>query len=310
MIITVTMNPAIDKTGVIDNFQYGGLNRIQSIITDIGGKGINVSKAIHSLGGKSVAAGFIGGNNGVVIEKELKYRGIQTDFTIVNDETRCNLKLIDKNGAVTEMNEPGPEVDVHKMEVFLRKLERQAGADSIVVLTGSLPNKMEDTIYRDLTDRIHRKGGKVFLDADGEAFAHGLEAKPEFIKPNRHELQNYLGRKHDANRDELLEMGRSLQQKGIKNILLSLGKEGAMFLLEDMGAFVKGLEVEVKSSVGAGDALLASYVLGVEEGLEEERNIKRAVAASAGAVMTAGTNPPSRELIEKLEKQVNIEYLY
>lgn len=309
MIITVTMNPAIDKTGTVEGFRYGKLNRIRDTLIDSGGKGINVSKAIKSMGGKSVAVGFIGGNNGVVIERDLKYRGIKTDFTIVNEETRCNLKLVDEQGIVTEINEQGPVVDDHKMEVFLHKLQELIEKDCIVVLSGSLPNGADRTMYRRLIEMIHERGGKVFLDADGEAFFHGLEAKPEYIKPNRYELQSYFGKEEDAGREELIEMCRNLRAGGIANVLLTLGAEGALVFTDKGIIDAKGLDVEVKSSVGAGDSFLAAYALGVEQCLDTETIVKKAVAASAGAVLTEGTNPPSPDTLKELEQKVHIEYI-
>lgn len=309
MIVTVTMNPAIDKTARIEEFIYGKLNRIDSTSVDVGGKGINVSKVIYNLGGETIATGFIGGNNGVVIEKDLKYRGIKVDFVIVNQETRTNLKLIDETGKVTELNEIGPTISDKQIEILTDKIVSLAKEDTLFVLTGSIPNGLEPTIYRDIIFKIQEKKAKVFLDADGDAFAFGLEAKPDIIKPNRYELQKYFKVEGDSTKEELIDMGKKLQNKGIDIVIISLGEEGVLFFVHQSVFEVPGINVEVKSPVGAGDALVGAYVWGLDKGLPMEEIIKTAVAASAGAVTTVGTKPPMKEVIEALKKEVTIKKL-
>lgn len=144
MIITVTMNPAIDKTVDIDRLERGDLNRIKRVELDAGGKGINVSKTIKELGGSSIATGFLGGNSGQIIRQVLKDWGVETDFVEVDGETRTNLKVVEKMGEVTELNEPGPEVTEAQLEALMLKLEGYAGADTLFVLAGSIPKGVPD----------------------------------------------------------------------------------------------------------------------------------------------------------------------
>ena len=143
MIVTVTMNPAIDKTVDIDALERGGLNRIKKVEYDAGGKGINVSKTIRELGGTSVAAGFLGGNAGRTIESVLNEKGIQHDFIWVEGETRTNTKVFETTVEVTELNEPGPEISPAQMEQLIKKLEEYAGAETLFILAGSIPHGVD-----------------------------------------------------------------------------------------------------------------------------------------------------------------------
>ena len=237
MIVTVTMNPAIDKTVDIEGFEYGGLNRISHIERDAGGKGINVSKTIRELGGETIATGFIGGSTGSLIEQMLKESGIQTDFVRVEGETRTNTKLAEKNGTITELNEMGPVITDEAVRELLGKLKGYA------------------------TD------------------------------------------------EELAGLGEKLLEKGIGNVIVSMGQMGALFLTQEKRYKTPGLKVEVHSTVGAGDAMVASVVYGMEKGLETEEVIRLATAVSAGAVSTIGTKPPKLSLVEELKKQVVLQEL-
>ena len=306
MIVTVTMNPAIDKTVDIDQMVRGGLNRIIHVEMDAGGKGINVSKTIKSLGGESLATGFLGGRSGAAIEAVLKERQIPADFVHVDGETRTNLKVVEQRGEVTELNEPGPLVTEAQLEQLLQKLEGYAGEDTLFVLAGSIPKGVPRTIYREITMRVHKKGAKVLMDADGELFVNGLEAHPDMIKPNRVELEAYYQLDYRASEQELVEMGRRLLSEGTKLEAISLGQMGALFLMPDRTVKCPGLRVKAHSTVGAGDAMVAALAYSWGEKLGSEETIRLAMATSAGAVMTIGTKPPARGVVDELACQVEL----
>lgn len=306
MIVTVTMNPAIDKTVDINEFQYGGLNRITSVVLDPGGKGINVSKTIKHLDGKTIATGFIGGNGGTIIQQGLKDLGIDSDFIQVEGETRTNMKVVDGSGHVTELNEPGPVIQSNDMENLLGKLESMAKEDTLFVLAGSIPKGVDKGIYGLIIEKVKKKGAKVFLDADGELFVHALESKPDYIKPNKFELEQYFKFEGDATDEELIQMGRKLQDKGIGTVAISLGSEGALFITPKEAIKAPGLKVKAHSTVGAGDAMVAALSYGIDLNLSIEECIKLGVATSAGAVTTVGTKPPSKELVDTLKQQVSL----
>ena len=303
MIITITMNPAIDKTVEIEQWIHGGLNRISSVTKDAGGKGINVSKTIKALGGESLATGFLGGQTGETIRNVLKELDILEEFVIVDGETRVNTKVVERGGCVTELNEMGPTISGESIQALLDVLNKYLNEESLLVLSGSVPNGVTKDIYKQLTEHAHKIGAKVFVDADGELFANALLANPDIIKPNRDELEKYAGHTLEST-EEILEAGKALMEKGAKTVIISLGPEGAYFMDEKHTLYSPGLTVQVNSTVGAGDAMVAAFSWGTEQGLSFEECAKLAIATSAGAVTTVGTKPPSKTVVEELLNQV------
>lgn len=306
MVVTVTMNPAIDKTVEIEALVSGGLNRISKVEYDAGGKGINVSKTIRELGGESIATGFLGGNTGKIIENVLDEKEIQHDFIWVEGETRTNTKVIEKNGEVTELNEPGPEISEKQIEEFLNKLETLAKEDTLFVLSGSIPKGVDKDIYARITRLAHEKGSRVLMDADGELFTRALEAGPDIIKPNRVELEEYAELDYRASQEELFQLAEGLKEKGIDTVAVSMGKSGALFVMGKKKVSCPALSIKAHSTVGAGDAMVAALSYAWDQKLDEKETVKLCMAASAGAVTTIGTKPPSRALIDELMEQVEI----
>ena len=305
MIITVTMNPAIDKTIELDTFIHGDLNRIQKVILDAGGKGINVSKTIKALGGESIATGFLGGRNGEYIQEVLHKLSIQTDFVKNQEETRVNTKIVETAGLVTELNEKGATIDLNAMGELLMKLISCLKNDSLLVLSGSIPQGVPKTIYRSLTELAHAMDAKVFVDADGELFAEALNAKPDIVKPNRGELEKYFGYAMKTE-EQILEAGKRLMEKGVKTVIISLGSDGAYFMDKEHTLYSPSVSVKANSTVGAGDAMVAAFSYGIDQGLSFEQCVKLAMATSAGAVTTVGTKPPNNRVVEELLGQVTL----
>lgn len=307
MIVTVTMNPAIDKTIESDRLNRGNLNRIEKIEYDAGGKGINVSKTIHELGGESIATGFLGGNAGRVIEEVLDSRGIKHDFVWVEGETRTNTKVCEQDGTVTELNEKGPEITPEQLTNLLEKLDDLAADNVLFILAGSIPGNMEKDIYARIIERVHKKGAKVLLDADGELFRKGLEQKPDMIKPNQWEIEELQGFSHGVSDKELINTAKKMQTDGIDTVVISLGKNGALFVCGNYVAKGMPLKVDVHSTVGAGDAMVAAMAYSFEKKMEPRETARLCMAVSAGAVMTVGTKPPEKQLVKQLMKQVILE---
>lgn len=307
MIVTVTMNPAIDKTVEIGSLIPGGLNRIKKAESDAGGKGINVSKTIKELGGVSIATGFLGGSAGKAIEDFLDEKKIRHDFVLVEGETRTNTKIVEENGAVTELNEPGPQISEDEMNRLMEKLISYAKPETLVILSGSIPKGVDKQIYARIIRLMHEKGAEVLLDADGELFHNGLLERPDMVKPNRVELEEYAGIDHRASSDELLTLARELREKGIKKVVVSMGKSGAIFLQDDYEAISPALSIKAHSTVGAGDAMVAALACAWDKKLTAEETIRLCMAASAGAVTTTGTKPPEKKVVEELMQQVVIK---
>ncbi len=310
MIKTVTLNPAVDKTVEINDFKVGEVNRISSIRLDAGGKGINVSKTIKALDGSSIATGFLAGRNGDYIKDCLDKMQVPGDFLFVKGETRTNLKVVDRrNKTNTDINEPGlievTEEDLHRLE---SKLFSDLSKDDILVLSGSIPSNVPVTIYREWTERANKSGIRVFLDADRELLEEGLKAGPYLVKPNLAELEILLGRKLD-DMNEIVRAGRSLLDRGIKTAVISLGADGAVFFHGEHAIYAEGLKVEVKSTVGAGDAMVAALALAIDRGYGLEKAVSLSVAAGTANVASEGTKPPALKDVLDYEAEVQLKYL-
>ena len=303
MIITVTMNPAIDKTVEIEKLERGGLNRISKVECDAGGKGINVSKTLHALGGRSIAVGFAAGSTGKMIERTLEETGIHTDFIYTDGETRTNTKVVENDGTVTELNETGAAIKEKQLKELLEKIEGYADKNTLFVIAGSIPKGLDKSIYADIIRLVHGKGAKVLLDADGEAFAKAIEEKPDIIKPNREELAQYAGADKNMSFDELVLLARKLNQKGIGTVAVTMGKDGAVLVRGGCCIMGKPIVVDAHSTVGAGDAFVAALAYAWEQGLEDDDTMNLCMAASAGAVTTTGTKPPEKELVDQLKNR-------
>ncbi|NBK93612.1 1-phosphofructokinase [bacterium 1XD21-13] len=305
MIYTVTLNPALDKTVEIPSLTVDSVNRITTMRTDPGGKGINVSKVIKSLGGKSIATGILGGSTGRAISTALEAMGIQTGFWFVEGETRTNLKVIDPvNHTNTDLNEPGITVSEEILNGLLQELLLEVSEGDIVVLSGSLPKGSPKDTYAAWVRACKKAGAKVILDADGELLAEGLGASPYLIKPNNHELSALMGEKLDTP-EELEKAARTLMEKhNIAKIVVSMGGAGALYITEKETLYAEGLKVPVKSTVGAGDSVVAALAVSEESGKTLEETVRLSTACGAANVMCSGTQAAEYEVIKSLLPKV------
>ncbi len=314
MIITLTLNPALDKTANIAPLVPGGLNRIQSSQLDAGGKGINVSKIVAALEGKSIATGFAGGSNGEALLRMLDDLSLQHDFVRVQGSTRINLKLLDSVNGITEVNDPGVVVTAQEEDALLEKLYGyipEDGQNALFVLAGSMHAGAKPSFYKELTTKLKAKGARVFVDADGEAFAQALDAAPDFVKPNKEELLRHFNKDADGNihQDALIALCQELvHTKHVGMVALSLGHEGAIFVTKEQCAVAPGLKVNASSTVGAGDSMVGAVAHAFAKQMPFEDIVRLAMACSAGAVTTQGTKAPSLACITDLLGQVTVVY--
>ena len=309
MIYTVTLNPAIDKTVVIENLHPGGVNRILSSREDAGGKGINVSKCLKNLGQESVAAMILAGQTGKRLNAMLKEMKIHMLRIQTEGENRTNLKIVDPvREENTDINEAGPRIDMELLEELKKKLGHSVAKGDIVVLSGSLPKGTPAELYADWTRHFRKLGACVYVDADGEPMQKALAAVPYMIKPNNAELAALLG-KEQLTREEMIAEGLRLRDTGIREVVISLGGDGALFISDDGVYHASALHVEVKSTVGAGDSVVAAMAYGQERKLSREEKIRLAMAMGAASVMQSGSQPPEAQLVWELAKQVSLEKL-
>ena len=307
MIVTMTLNPAVDKTGIAERLTTGGVNRLISVRQDPGGKGINVSKSLKSLGGESIALGILGGSTGAWIEETLSQLGIRSDFVRTDSPTRTNLKLYDAVvGDTTDINEPGMPCGEKSLLMAKETLARTLRAGDIAVLSGSLPPDVPKSIYADWTRLISSIGAKAFVDADGESLRLATQAIPYAIKPNEHELSRICGRLLQSIA-ELSREGLRLVEKGIRLVVISMGARGAIFLSDTNRWYSPGVQVDAKSTVGAGDAMLAALAYGDHAGLPLYETAKIAIALSAASVMQAGTQGADPAKVKELLSRVQMK---
>ena len=305
MIYTVTLNPALDKTVEIPSLTVDAVNRITTMRTDPGGKGINVSKVIQKLGGASVAAGILGGDTGRAILSALTEMGLTTLFHFVEGETRTNMKIIDPdNHTNTDINEPGVTVSEEILEKLLEELLAKVTKEDIVVISGSMPKGSPKDTYYTWTKAFREKGAKVILDADGDLLKAGLKASPYLIKPNNHELGALTGRALETP-EEIAETAAELMKEyGIGKVVVSMGGDGAVYVTKDKTIYAVGLKVPVGSTVGAGDSVVAALAVSEEEGKTLEETVRLSTAVGAANVMCSGTQAAEYEVVETLLPKV------
>ena len=300
-VVTVTLNPAIDKTVTVPSLQVGGLNRIQHSRIDPGGKGINVAKVLHGFGVDVTAAGLIAGVQGQHLLRQLNAIGVAVDFQEVDGETRTNLKVYaEEDRVTTEFNENGFTVADEALNAFQQKLAQRLRQTSVLVLGGSLPPGVPANIYGDCIRLAREQSVKTILDADGEAFRNGIEAGPYVVKPNVFELEQLFGRSLSS-QEEILRAGRELLDKGIELVVISMGGEGAIVLDRNEAYHVAPFPITPRSTVGAGDSMVAAIAYCLLEG-----KTVREIAEWATTAGTVTASKPGTQVCTLAEVQQEI----
>lgn len=296
MIITITLNPAIDRTLIVDDeIELGVVNTVADSLVGVGGRGINVSRAIRSLGGESIALGFTAGNNGREVKNTLTSLGIRHDFTDVPGETRVNTQIVHPDGSHTDFNEKGTVISDEDYLRFLERLKTYLSPENFFVLCGSIPKGMKEKQYMKIIKMIKKAGCQLLIDSDGNTLRSILELpqKPDFIKPNTTELAKLTGlpRTHDP--EEALERVQPLVGKISQMICASLGPNGAIFLFPNETPLyvVADAGPADKSAVGSGDAMVGAIAHAFNQHMSHEECAKFAVAMG-----TASAKLPSTQM--------------
>jgi len=228
MIVTVTLNPAIDHTLVLPKFVAGDTIRVKSVRSDPGGKGINVSRVIHELGGESLAMGFAPGGLGRYIEQTLNAQGIACDFLLTRGEVRTNITILDESRHMnTILSDPGPETDPRYVNELKTRLRKRLRPGDWLVVAGSIPPPLDAGVYTDLIEEATAIGAHTVLDSDGAALAAGAAAHPEMLKGNRRELERLLGR-HLDDEESTLDGARQVHDAGVNQVVVTRGREGSL----------------------------------------------------------------------------------
>jgi len=303
VIYTVTLNPSIDYIVEVDHFQLDQLNRIDRESKFPGGKGINVSRVLNTIGIKSKAFGFIGGFTGGFIQDTLNSEGVQTDFVKVKGDSRINIKL--KTGEETELNGQGPALTKENIQELNDKLEVLQEGD-ILVLAGSIPSSLPNTYYSELTKKFTDRGINVVVDAGGKILAEVLKERPFFVKPNHHELSELFG-KEITTVEEVIPYGRKVVEMGAQNVIVSMAGYGALLFTNSEVYTATIPKGNVLNSVGAGDSLVAGFI----GTYSKERDFVKAfqTAIATGSATAFSQDLATQEKINSLIDQVKITKL-
>ncbi len=300
MIYTLTVNPAIDYVIHIDDLKPGEVNRSSSEQIFFGGKGINVSFVLNTLGIESTALGFIAGFTGDEIERRLKELDIKTDFVkLEQGNTRINVKL--KADKETDINGQGPSISEDKLEEFFKKIDKLQKGDMLVI-AGSVPNTLPKDIYQQIMSRLYENDIRFVVDATGDLLKKALHYKPFLIKPNSFELGEIVGREL-KDTDDIVAAAKQMQSLGAKNVLVSMAADGAVLITENGDIHKIGtVRGKVKNSVGAGDSMVAGFLAGYMQNGDYEYALKLGTAAGGATAFSDGL--AEKELIYDLIKQI------
>ncbi|MDD6204707.1 MAG: 1-phosphofructokinase family hexose kinase [Firmicutes bacterium] len=306
MITAVCLKPCIDKTITVDGVKLGQYNKIVDTRSDVSGKGVNVAVVLNRLGVRSRLIGYNFRENGKLLTDMLEKEQVEHSFVYSGGAIRTNIKLIDiSDNTMTELNESGGLITDEKKQEFLELFRANSTGNELITLSGSLPVGCEDTFYRDL---IASAPCRCVLDCSGESFARGLEAKPYMVKPNKYELELYAGRPLET-KEECLRVALDIIDRGVAIVCVSLGGEGALITNGAESYYAPPVKVRVRSTVGAGDSVVAGICKGLCEGKYLRECFAFGVAAGTACVLSEGTSLLSQADYTAMLPRVEIEEL-
>ncbi len=305
-IATVTLNPAIDQTVHVDNFRTNTVNRAQSLHLQAGGKGVNVASFLSDAGYAATATGFLGQENVEIFERFFALQKIKDAFIRIPGSTRTGVKIVDgANLQTTDINLPGETAPAAAVDTLLRQIEELSASHDWFALAGSLPPGLPSTIYATIIELLKARGKSVVLDTSHEALHKGILAGPTLVKPNIDELQQLVGH---ALADEVAieQAARQVLDYGAQLVVISMGEKGAMFVNRAIAFIATPPTVAVKSTVGAGDAMVTGLIVGHIQGLSLPDCARLATAFSMGAITRNDFHLPAAETLQAYAQQVTI----
>ena len=312
VIVTVTLNAALDRTLTVPNFQRGQRHRASQGLTLAGGKGINIARALKRLGVPVVATGLVGGRTGIRIVEELTGEAILNDFVRIEDESRTSTAVVDPTAPTyTEINEWGPAVRPEELEMLFEKLKYLARGADAVVFAGSLPRDVDDGFYAEAIRELNRRGLQTVLDSDGQPLRLGVQAEPFLVSPNQGEAEGLVGQEFNDDDDFMLGLG-AIAELGARNVLIT--QESGCFALlreeREVHRFrARSPQVELVSGVGSGDVLLAAYLAARLDGKGYEEALRIAVATGTASTLEVGAGRFEPREVGRLVNAVEVREL-
>ncbi|WP_432663914.1 1-phosphofructokinase [Wukongibacter baidiensis] len=306
MITTVTLNPAIDRSYIINNFKADNKYRVDDVTVTVGGKGINVAKTAAILGQRINATGFLGGLSGEYIKRELIKLGISTSFVNIAGESRNFTAIIDPiNNTETTVNENGPFVTKVELTRFIKEYIKILKYSKIIIASGSVPKGVPKTIYRDMVKIAKDNNVIPIIDASGKYLEEAIKAKPYMIKPNIDELRDLVG--YDLkNEFEIVHESRYICKQGVDIVVISLGSEGAIFATKDRVFKAKAPTINSVNTVGSGDALVAGFAIAITENYSLEEAIKYGVACGTANALEKEIGYVDKDNVSRLYNETKL----
>lgn len=300
-VVTVTLNPAIDQTLSIPGFAVGQVNRVVESRSDAGGKGVNVASFLADLGVEATATGFLGADNAAPFENLFRRKRIEDRFVRIAGSTRIGIKIVDGH-RTTDINFPGLSPSADDLAELRGRIAELAAPGRWFVLSGSVPPGVPSGIYAGMIDSIHGRGGYVALDTSGAALREALASRPDLVKPNVDELSEVIGHRP-------LDWPAAARALGVPRVVISMGGDGAVLVDGEEALLARPPRVEVRSTVGAGDAMVAGLVYGMIHELPLDEAARFATASGAYAVTRVGAGIENPDEHRDLIGQVEIERL-
>lgn len=305
MIYTITLDPVLERTLDVEEFIYDDVNHVIGENRKAGGKGIDVSRVIKELGGYSVALGFVGGYNGREVEGRVVSEGIVCNFTSTSGETRMDIVINQRKKTMqTLLSAPMSPVNPIETTAFYSRI-KDIPPDSYVVMVGSIPEGLSQAFWAQLIAVLREKRVRIVLDADNEALKQGIEAGPFLIKPNIHELSRLVS-KNIKEIEEIIEEAEPLLDQ-VEHVVVSLGARGALGLSKKERIHAAPPKVSVRSSLGAGDALIGGLVFALDEGADFREALELGVSCGTASTLNSGYASCFQEDIYEIRKQVSMK---
>lgn len=313
MIVCVSLNPAIDTRLNVASLERGKVNRAVNATPEPGGKSLHVAMVLRTLGADPLWIGLTGGSTGKSLADEIRAMGIRTRTIEIAQPTRTNLEIIENDGTVTEILEPGPAVTDYELERLQRLYESElnaAGPNAIAVLSGSLPREVPADFYAKLIRIGHDSGCRVFLDASGEPLKQALSAKPDLVKPNQHEAE-WLTESTISDQNAAQSALQKILGAGVKAAAISMGAAGIVYQSSANCAFQVAMapKVAARSCTGSGDAAMAGFVFAAECGLGASDALRLAAACGTANCLADGPGKARAADIERLKSEIEIREL-
>ncbi|MFH4615591.1 1-phosphofructokinase [Vibrio diabolicus] len=308
-VVTITLNPALDLTGSVNELNVGSVSLVQQSNLHAAGKGVNVAKVLSDLGADVTVTGFLGKDNPELFHQLFNDIGVKNEFVEVQGATRINVKLVEASGNVSDINFPGVQVTADEIAHFEETLFRLAETHDYFVLAGSLPGGVTAEQCAAWIKALHQQGKKVLFDSSKAALKSGIEAHPWLIKPNDEELGDFVG-EHLETPEQCQAAAQTLSDKGIENIVVSMGADGVMWLNQGEWLRAQPPRMNVVSTVGAGDTLVAGLCWGHMQLMPKNDLLRFATALSALAVSQVGVGLTSQEELENIKLQTEVSELY